>query len=104
MRRRRRADSGASFLDRALAEIEQFTPSTGANLVGVDTFEPPGEKLYLIGWFRTRAAADAALVKRASLGTDERVYVYAASAPSAGLRRKGPRSGPRKGRENLGGR
>ncbi|MBI1828722.1 MAG: hypothetical protein HY222_01625 [Thaumarchaeota archaeon] len=38
-------------------EIKEFTPETGFNLVGIDCFEFPGEKIYLIGHFDTREEA-----------------------------------------------
>ncbi len=41
-----------------LDEMNEFTPETGFNLVGIDCYEQPGEKLYLIGHFDTRKKAE----------------------------------------------
>lgn len=60
------------------AEIEKFTPKTGANLVGVDSMEDAGEALYLIDHFATETeakAARAAKMKEAGYNGDK-LYVY----------------------------
>jgi len=41
-----------------LDEMNEFTPEIGFNLVGIDSYEMPGEKLYLIGHFDTRKKAE----------------------------------------------
>ena len=57
---------------------EEFIPKPGEghNVVGVDTFEPPGEGLYLIGNYKTRKAALAAANARRKADPDETVHVY----------------------------
>ena len=56
-----RTDLGGALDDRA-----RFTPKTGWNLVGVDTFAIPGEQLYLISHHGKRAEAEAAKKARPS--------------------------------------
>jgi len=51
-------------------------PGQGYNLVGVDDFEDPGDELYLIDHFPTRARADAARLDRKRRKSDETLYVY----------------------------
>lgn len=63
---------------KALEAIEEMTPKTGFNLVGVDDFEEPGEELYLVGHFDTREAADAAKTDRLRKNPDEVLHIYAA--------------------------
>jgi hypothetical protein len=53
-----------------LTEMDQFTPEQGWNLVGLDDFEPFGEKLYLIGHFETREEAEAVKATREASQTD----------------------------------
>lgn len=43
-----------------LDEMNEFTPETGFNLVGIDSYEMPGEKLYLIAHFDTLKEAEKA--------------------------------------------
>jgi len=46
-----------------LDEMNEFTPETGFNLVGIDSYEMPGEKLYLIAHFDTLKEAEKAQTK-----------------------------------------
>lgn len=47
------------WMERAFEEIEQMTPDSGFNVVGVDGFAMAGEALYFIAHFETRAEAEA---------------------------------------------
>jgi hypothetical protein len=40
------------------AEIDKFTPTDGYNVVGVDSFEPVGEALYLVAHVYDAAEAE----------------------------------------------
>ena len=62
-------------MEKRLAAMEKLIPKSGFNLVGVDTFEDAGEELFLIGNFKTRAAAEAELAKRRK-DNDEPMYIY----------------------------
>jgi hypothetical protein len=63
-----------SLVTGILAEKARFIPESGFNLVGFDWFELPGEKLYLIDHFDTRAEAEAALAKRGGGHDDTFIY------------------------------
>lgn len=67
------------LLDTILAEKARFVPDSGWNLVGLDEFQPAGEKLYLIGHFTDKELANAELAKRLSAGGDQ-VFLYGADA------------------------
>jgi hypothetical protein len=68
------------WFEDAQAEILRFTPKEGFNVVGVDSFERPGEALYLVGHYATRKeAAAAARAHEASSG--DRAHVYAPLPP-----------------------
>lgn len=43
MSRARKPEVAPSLIQRVLDDIEAFTPAEGANLVGIDRFEAPGE-------------------------------------------------------------
>jgi hypothetical protein len=66
-----------SVLDKRLAHRAQFIPESGYNLVGLDDFEPPGEELYPIAHFATRAEAEQARARRLEKNPDEKLYIYA---------------------------
>ncbi len=59
-----------------LAAKQTMTPKTGANLVGVDDFEPAGEELYLVGHFESAEAAERAKVRRLKANPSEALYLY----------------------------
>lgn len=67
-----------NFVDAILAEKEKFTPASGANLVGVDDYEDPGECLYLVGHFATVEAAEQEKANRLAKDPEEKLYVYPA--------------------------
>jgi len=69
--------------EKRLAAKDAMTPSTGANLIGVDDFEEPGHELYLIGRYPTVEAAEAAQKRRKIAEPDEVTYVYAAEHEQA---------------------
>lgn len=60
--------------------MDRMTPTSGFNLVGVDTFEKPGEELFLVGHYAKRDEAIAALRKKRSEADPDfyKYYVYAA--------------------------
>lgn len=70
-----------SRMDDIAREKKEFTPSSGFNLVGVDTFEDPGEQLYLIKHFTGRGEAETALKKRKSENEDEALHIYGSEEP-----------------------
>ena len=45
------------MLEMMEADKKKFIPKTGYNVVGVDTFEDPGEQIYLIAHFSDKAKA-----------------------------------------------
>lgn len=63
---------------------DELTPDQGFNLVGFDDYEEPGDELYLIAHFDTRAEADAALRERQSADEDEVLYVYGSEDADGG--------------------
>lgn len=54
----------------------KFIPKTGFNVVGVDDFELPGEKLYLIGHFKDDKSATESMSKFKRENPGETVHVY----------------------------
>ena len=66
----------AGTFDKALKRIREFTPDEGYNLVGVDSFEAPGEELYLIDHFATREEAEAAKARFEAENPGDKVHVY----------------------------
>ena len=67
-------------VDKVFAEIDRFTPTSGANLVGVDAFELPGEdSVYLVGHFATVEEAEREKALRLADDPDEALHVVAAS-------------------------
>ncbi len=69
--------SGDLF-DRMDARVKELTPKKGFNLVGVDKFEQPGDELYLVKNFDTRAEAEAALKKEEKAHPRDAFHVYRA--------------------------
>lgn len=68
-------------IGKMLDEKAAATPETGFNLVGVDDFEAPGQKLYIIAWYETRAEAEARLAEHAAREdhNGDALYVYPGS-------------------------
>ena len=64
-------------LTKSIEAIKRNTPKTGFNLVGVDTYEMPGEELYFISHHKTEAEANAA---KASRDKDEICHIYGATS------------------------
>ena len=58
--RKKAAASVVTWVAKAIDEVDEFTPATGYNVVGVDTFELPGEGLYLVGHYKTQKGAERA--------------------------------------------
>lgn len=58
----------------ALEAMAAMTPKKGYNLVGVDTFELPGEELFFVAHFDTWEEAEAERKRRG--GGAEPYYVY----------------------------
>lgn len=46
-----------------LDEMDEFTPETGYDLVSIDSFTLPGDKLSFIGHFETREEAEKEQMK-----------------------------------------
>lgn len=81
--------------DKMLAEKKKFLPKEGFNVVGEDDFEPPGERLYLLGNYSSKEEALAAKKEKekenADKGNDmDKVHVY----DSAGADVAGDGEGP----------
>ena len=59
-----------------LAEKRRMTPKSGFNVVGVDAYELPGRKLYLIAHHATKGEAYKALAvfQKKNPGEDAHVY------------------------------
>lgn len=49
------------MIGRMQEESKRLTPTRGINLVGIDTFDYPGEGYYLVGNYHTEAEARAAI-------------------------------------------
>lgn len=67
-----------SFMDTVMTRVkamDRFIPSEGFNVVGVDSFEEPGDELYLIGHYTTREEAEAAKAEHEKT-TEDAVHIY----------------------------
>jgi len=73
-----RVEIAMKALDRQLAAVDEATPESGYNLVGMDDYEDSGDELYVIEHYDTKDAALAALTERKKEYPDETVYVYPA--------------------------
>jgi hypothetical protein len=62
--------------DAALDDVRAHEPASGYNLVGLDDFEWPGEQLYPLGHFETRAEAEAAQAEKFAEAPDVVTYIY----------------------------
>lgn len=51
-------------------------PDKGFNLVGLDDYEDPGEQLYLIKNFASRAEAEKEMRKRQKTGNGDKLFIY----------------------------
>jgi len=65
------------FLSR-LEAIEEMTPATGFNLVGVDEYEPPGDELFMIAHYEDKDVALAALRRTKAADPSGVYYLYSA--------------------------
>lgn len=63
-------------LDKRLAAKKALTPKKGFNVVAVDTFEEPGDELYLVSNHATEAEANEACSARKRSHPHEPCYVY----------------------------
>lgn len=65
-----------STLEKMLKMKEALIPKSGFNVVGIDTFAPPGEdgSIYLIGHFENREDAEAEAAKRSTEMV--KVFIY----------------------------
>jgi len=59
-----------------LKDKERHIPTSGFNVVGVDTYELPGEQMYLIGHYPTREGAEVALKRWMRRNRGDIAYVY----------------------------
>jgi hypothetical protein len=59
-----------------LAQKKAMTPKKGFNLVGLDDFEEPGEQLFLIGHYESKAEAEKADKEHNSRNKDVRTFIY----------------------------
>jgi hypothetical protein len=64
------------MLKKMMEEKRKLVPKSGYNLVGVDDFEMPGERLYLIGHYTTEEAANDALAAFQKRNPNEQAYIY----------------------------
>lgn len=66
-----------SDFEKRWAARERYEPEKGYNLVGVDTYErEPGEELYLVGHYPTKAKAEAAKARRLLANPSEILHIY----------------------------
>lgn len=78
------------MIEKILAEKRRFEPERGFNLVGLDEFECEfGDKLYLIGTFSTRRAAQAALEVRRRADGGEVMFIYGSGSKTRTRARTG---------------
>lgn len=63
-------------LETVAKQVEEMTPKTGFNVVGVDRFEPVGEALYFVSHHDTRAAAEAVVSTMSQANREDSFYVY----------------------------
>jgi hypothetical protein len=63
-------------IERILKEVDQFTPTSGFNVVGVDDFELPGECLFLVGHFDEEDEANAVRDAKREASPGTKFYVY----------------------------
>jgi len=63
-------------ISKIFAAKKRMIPKTGANLVGLDDYEEPGEELYLIGHFPSLQAAEKAQKARKKNLPNEVTYIY----------------------------
>lgn len=62
--------------DKMRSDKKRAVPVSGFNFVGCDDFEDPGEQLYVIRNFATRAEAEQAQKDYKVEYPDERTYIY----------------------------
>lgn len=67
------------MLNAMLKQKEAMKPETGFRVVGLDTFEVPGEQLYPISDHPTKAEAEVALAKWKTANPGHEAWVYAAT-------------------------
>ncbi len=66
-----------SWITDATNQVRALTPTTGFNVVAVDSHEKPGQALYLVGHFTTKEEAEEARVKHEKSSRNIS-YIYAA--------------------------
>lgn len=66
----------SKYLKAMLAQKEAMTPKEGFNLVGLDDYEEPGDQLFLIAHYDTRAEAVAAEKDHNRRNKDVRTFIY----------------------------
>lgn len=66
-----------NWLEAALAQVEQFTPAVGFNVVGVDAFEKPGQALYFVAHTEDAAEAEKLALEHTKK-SGNKTHVYAA--------------------------
>ena len=64
------------MLQKQMAAKRRMIPKSGYNVVGVDTYELPGEELYIISEHTTEAEAQEALKVFQRNHPGEQAYVY----------------------------
>ncbi len=69
-----------STIEQILADRERVVPAVGYHLVGLDDFEEPDQMLYVVGWFPTQAAAEAAMIARLAAEPGEVLHIYGAES------------------------
>jgi hypothetical protein len=79
--KRTRKEAPTTFLDKRLAAIAEFTPTSGYNVVGVDDYELPGDELYLVAHVDTMAEAQTIVEQRHARNPEEILNIYAPNAP-----------------------
>jgi hypothetical protein len=69
-----------NMLDKILEAKKRVTPEQGFNVVGIDTYEMPGEEPFVIGHYDTVEEANAMVTAYKQSYPDTPVYVYGVQA------------------------
>lgn len=76
------AEKEKSMMELVLENKQRYIPKQGYNLVGVDTFEHPGEELFLISHHDDPMEAKTAQQAFQQANPDTPAYIYAAEGES----------------------
>lgn len=69
--------SEKSWVEKGLAQVAEFTPKAGFNVVAVDNYDAPGEAMYLVSHHTDKADAEKARAAHEKKSKDKS-FVYPA--------------------------